>query len=80
MQDVSPADHKATIHHLSMAAHYYYSENRCYRCWSEYILTHFLNLLVSYFFSLHVFTFSVAQDSSKEQVSAGNGSAAWASK
>jgi len=27
-KDVSPADHKATIHHLSMAAHYYFSENR----------------------------------------------------
>ena len=52
LQDVSPADHKATIHHLSMAAHYYYSENRCYRCWSEYIFTHFLNLLVSFFFSM----------------------------
>merc|ERR1712173_308556 len=27
-KEISPADHKATIHHLSMAAHYYYSENR----------------------------------------------------
>ena len=27
-KEVTPADHRSTIHHLSMAAHYYYSDNR----------------------------------------------------
>ena len=27
-QEVTPADHGAVLHHLSLAAHFYYSDNR----------------------------------------------------
>ena len=34
-QDISPPDNTAVLHHLSMAAHYYYSDNRAAARWVQ---------------------------------------------